>query len=198
MSSRTKWLLVVWLSLALFVLACGCGPKAGKEPTPEPSGFADVEQSKGPKEMKEKAPPPLPAEDYFIHKVKWPGESLSIIAKWYIGRLKDWKLLAKHNPELNPNQIYVGDAIRIPKSRMQTQDPMPREFVEQFVSPAKDEEKAAEAAKEPPDAAREPPTQDEAEGEQPAPEKPAQSEEDHSEEEPEDLELFGPKGLENE
>jgi len=198
MSRRRKWLPVVWLSLGLFVLACGCGPKAGKEPTPEPSGFADVQETKGKQGMERKAPPPLPVADYFTHKVRWPGESLSIIAKWYIGSLQDWKLLAKHNPELNPNQIYVGDAIRIPKSRMRTQDPLPREFVEQFVSPAKVEDEAAGAVEEPSDAAKEPATEEGAQGKQATQKEPAQSEKEPAEEESGDLELFGPKGLENE
>ncbi len=186
MRIRTYWLPIVWLSLGLFILAFGCGPKAGKEPTPEPTGFAEVQEKKGEQRRERKAPLPLPAEDYFTHKVKWPGESLSIIAKWYIGQLQDWKLLAKHNPELNPNQIFVGDDIRIPKSRMQTHEPMPREFVEQFVSAP--QQKEADKT-EPKEAVQE---------EQASEEQPEQAEEKPTDSESsDDLELFGPKGLQS-
>jgi LysM repeat protein len=66
---------------------------------------------------------------YHYHKVKYPGESLSIIAKWYTGDVKNWRSVAKVNPKLNPNRITVGDKIRIPNKLLHTQKPMPRSFV---------------------------------------------------------------------
>ncbi len=76
----------------------------------------------------------LPTEDYaaehqpnyFEHKVRWPGESLSLIAKWYTGRLDNWKALAQANPDLNPNRIMVGNVIYIPPAMMKTKKPLPR------------------------------------------------------------------------
>ncbi len=62
---------------------------------------------------------------YYIHVVRWGGESLSMISKWYLGNYKDWKLLAKHNPELNPDNIHVGDRVWIPKKSMKTSQQMP-------------------------------------------------------------------------
>lgn len=73
------------------------------------------------------------AAQYFIHQVKWPNESLSIIAKWYTGSLMNWKALAKANPEMEPTVIHVGDRIRIPVSMLKTRDPMPEKFVDELV-----------------------------------------------------------------
>ena len=66
---------------------------------------------------------------YHYHKVRYPGESLSIIAKWYTGDVKNWRSVAKVNPKINPNRITVGDKIRIPNKLLHTQKPMPRSFV---------------------------------------------------------------------
>ena len=66
---------------------------------------------------------------YHYHKVKYQGESLSIIAKWYTGDVKNWRSVAKVNPQLDPNRITVGDKIRIPNKLLRTQKPMPRSFV---------------------------------------------------------------------
>lgn len=66
---------------------------------------------------------------YYYHKVKYPGESLSIIAKWYTGEVQNWRALTKANPKLKPNRITVGDKIRIPNKLLHTQKPMPRSFV---------------------------------------------------------------------
>ena len=76
----------------------------------------------------------LPAENYkaeylpdhFEHTVRWRGESLSLIAKWYTGRLENWKALARANPNLNPNRIIVGNLIAIPQEMMKTKELLPR------------------------------------------------------------------------
>ena len=79
-----------------------------------------------PKEVKAK-PPPKPA--YYEHKVRWPGESLSIIAKWYTGSVENWKTLSRANPKINPSRIHKGQEIRIPENLMKTREPMPKSFL---------------------------------------------------------------------
>ncbi len=74
----------------------------------------------------------LQAEDYLLHTVKWNGESISIIAEWYTGDLQNWEMLAKHNPHLDPNKIYIGDTVQIPKKHLITTKPMTKEFVQSF------------------------------------------------------------------
>ena len=77
------------------------------------------------------------SEQYFIHQVKWPNESLSIIAKWYTGSIMNWKLLADANPEMEPTMIHKGDRIRIPIDMLKTREPMPEEFVDKVVESLK-------------------------------------------------------------
>jgi hypothetical protein len=71
---------------------------------------------------------------YFKHKVRWPGESLSLIAKWYTGRLSNWKVLAKTNPNLDPNLIKLGDIIRVPPKILETRTPLPRKVAAKSLS----------------------------------------------------------------
>ena len=69
---------------------------------------------------------------YHVHTVRWPGESLSIIAKWYTGNLENWRAVARANPELDPDRITMGTKVRIPKDHLKTEDPMPQDFVSAF------------------------------------------------------------------
>jgi hypothetical protein len=84
---------------------------------------------------------------YYYHKVKYPGESLSIIAKWYTGDVKNWPFLAKVNPELDPNRITVGDKIRIPNKLLHIQKPMPRSFIAGSAKRKKSEPSQVKTAK---------------------------------------------------
>lgn len=69
---------------------------------------------------------------YFAHTVKWPGETVSIIAGWYTGDIENWNTLAEANPDIDPNIIRAGDKILIPENLMKTREPMPKEFVDSF------------------------------------------------------------------
>jgi len=106
--------------------------------------------------------PEKSVDRYFVHRVRWPGETLITIARWYTGDPENWQSVAQANPSLNPDHINIGDTIRIPRQLLNTSAPMPEAFV------------AASLQKTPaaPQPAR------------PAPVKP---------EEPEEVELFGPK-----
>lgn len=82
---------------------------------------------------------PLPknfAGDYragnYIHTVRWPGESLSLIASWYTGASKNWRKLAKFNPRLDPNRIRVGNVILIPPSLLKTRVSLPQKVAAKF------------------------------------------------------------------
>lgn len=66
---------------------------------------------------------------YFVHQVRWRGETLSLIAKWYTGHYNNWKALARANPDLNPNHIVLGNRINIPPEMMKTQKRLPRKVV---------------------------------------------------------------------
>jgi hypothetical protein len=92
-------------------------------------GCATIEQIA--KQIREKLPflPKRSKPSYYIHEVRWPGETLSIIAKWYTGNMENWHYLAKANPRLDPTRIRIGTKIRIPPKSLHTQKPMPREFL---------------------------------------------------------------------
>jgi hypothetical protein len=93
-----------------------------------PKEFVDA-VAKRHKSRKAQASKAKSKSSYHYHKVKYPGESLSIIAKWYTGDVKNWRSVAKVNPQLDPNRITVGDKIRIPNKLLHTQKPMPRSFI---------------------------------------------------------------------
>jgi hypothetical protein len=72
-----------------------------------------------------------------VHKVRWPGETLSVIAKWYTGDFDNWKALTKANPKLNPNRMFIGTKILIPEDLVKNREPMPQEFLGKFASKGK-------------------------------------------------------------
>ena len=76
---------------------------------------------------------PIPEPRSFLHKVRWPEETLSHIAKWYTGTVKNWKAIAKINPELDPKKIDIGDTISIPEDLLTSHKPMPHSFVQPAV-----------------------------------------------------------------
>lgn len=64
-----------------------------------------------------------------MHKVRWEGESLALVAKWYTGRPENWNAIAGANPTLDPKKIIVGNSIRIPSRLLITRKPMPKRFL---------------------------------------------------------------------
>ncbi len=125
-----------------------------KEPMPE---FT----KKVRRSIKEKLPTQPVGRTYYTHRVTIPGESLSIIAKWYTGDLKKWEQLAAANPNLNPNRIDIGDEILIPEDMMIRRDPITKTFVESFlpkkkISPPSPEPEAEVVQEPPPEPAPEP------------------------------------------
>jgi hypothetical protein len=61
--------------------------------------------------------------------VRWREETLSHIAKWYTGTIKNWKVIAKANSELDPKKIDTGDTILIPEDLLTARAPMPHSFL---------------------------------------------------------------------
>jgi hypothetical protein len=127
-----------WLMMAALVaVAAGCAtsePKKAEPITPP--------QQEAPKAVQPGAPqaaspaPTTPAEKapepYYVHTVKWSGESLSIIAAWYTGDLQNWKALAEANPDMNPNRVWQGMKIKIPERLLIVKTPMTKEHVDSF------------------------------------------------------------------
>ena len=135
----------VFLCLSFLWVCTGCGsmntlfPQKPEEPQAEAAKPGAESETESAKEAEQ-------AE--FVHTVRWPGESLSLIAKWYTGSFNNWKSVAEANPRLNPDRIRIGDKIVIPQRLLKNQEPMPRDFVptsspkEKPTVPEKEEPKA--------------------------------------------------------
>ncbi len=93
-------------------------PTAAEKPPTEP--LPEVT----PKISEKEVPPPP-----FVHKVRWPGEMLTFIARWYTGAISNWEAIAAANPTLKPHRIFIGDEIIIPDNLLKTRTPMPRNYL---------------------------------------------------------------------
>ncbi len=125
--------------LSLLCVLNGCGfqktrfrTTLQKFPVPvEIKPETDAVVKKTPSEVK----PPSPTSEpgFYIHRVRWPGETLSTISQWYTGSWKNWKNLSKANPSLHPNRIEIGNNIFIPEALMKSRKPMPISFLSSSV-----------------------------------------------------------------
>ena len=108
---------------ALFVLvfSFGCVPVLKESKT---ASFPPSDSPAAPAPKGKKKPSDL------VHMVKWQGESLSIIAKWYTGDVRNWKTLAEHNPLNDPDRIRIGDRVSIPEALIIMREPLPKGFVD--------------------------------------------------------------------
>ena len=62
----------------------------------------------------------------FMHKVKYPGETLAAISQWYTGDAKKWTEILKANEGLSERRIAIGADICIPYGMVIKQDPLPK------------------------------------------------------------------------
>lgn len=127
-SKKTLWTCIVWAVATLFVSGCAI--------LKQPAGESDMTPTSQLKPgLQEERLVPLPAADkpdqthQFIHTVKWPGETLSYISKWYTGKYANWQRLAKVNPNINPNVIRKGHKIAIPERLLKKRTPLPKNFI---------------------------------------------------------------------
>ena len=120
-------LVICWLLILLLCGGCaGTNKSTSTAHEPSTSGH-DTKYNRYNRQK------PLDPKTTYVHTVKYPGESLSIIAAWYTGDLQNWKKLAQVNPTLNPSRIFIGNKIRIPRAMMKTHSPMPQKFVNKFI-----------------------------------------------------------------
>lgn len=127
--------LVSFLTLLSIVVFAGCivkpKPATIREAAPvieQPA--AAVEEDQQPKMEYEAGDEAYP-DGYYIHTVRVPGENISVIARWYTGEQKNWSVLAKCNPKIKPNHIFIGNQIKVPRSIMTRKIPLPPEFIKQ-------------------------------------------------------------------
>lgn len=73
-------------------------------------------------------PEPEPPMDH-LHEVKYSGETLGLISRWYTGETDNWALIAESNPGLNPNRIFIGQFISIPEALVTRTESLPKRLV---------------------------------------------------------------------
>jgi len=130
--------LVYFFSLITALVCAGCVPQP-KQPTTGVAPALTIEQPGGKySDMVYEAGDAAYPAGYYIHTVSVPNENISIIAKWYTGSQTNWVVLAKCNPAIKPNRIFLGDKIKIPRSLMTRHTKLPAKFVHQ--SQSKNEE----------------------------------------------------------
>ena len=128
---------IIFLNLILIALLAHCAP-APTQPEPVPSAPEPVPirpeaASMAPAEALPSVPQPQP----LIHQVRWSGETLSHIARWYTGSQSNWEKIAEANPGLKPRRIRVGDKILIPEALLKIRKLMPRDYVHSLTAPKK-------------------------------------------------------------
>ena len=98
--------------LSLFISACA-------KPAPPPEPMEDL-------------PPPAP--ETVEHTVKFPGETLGLISRWYTGKSSNWEAILSVNPGLDPRRINLGNVILIPAELVVKDSPLPKNFVGSVIS----------------------------------------------------------------
>lgn len=132
-------------------------PEAAPPPEPRETPSGKASGVAAPPAARDKTPAqaisPQPEADFLSHTVKWKGETLSIIAKWYTESLDNWEKIAEANPDLDLVRIAIGSKIRIPGRLLKTRKPMPEKYIDEFNIRPKVKSEGPEAAPrlEPPD-----------------------------------------------
>ena len=122
---------IIFLSLMLGGLLAHCAP-VPRQPEPMPPA-PEVAPTLAPA-----IEAPLASElqpQPYTHEVRWPGETLSLIARWYTSSDSNWEKIAEANPGLKPRRIQIGDKIFIPEELLKVRKPMPRDYVHSLAAP---------------------------------------------------------------
>jgi hypothetical protein len=145
MSTTQKRILLGLIAIVLVFAWIGCALVGEREQAPP----AEAKPT-----TREEVRPPKKSAG-LVHRIQWQGETLSRIAKWYTGEVKNWKAIAKANPKLKPNRILIGGKIHIPEDLLNTREPMPQKFLTEFTSRPK-KKGTASKSKPPPEEETEP------------------------------------------
>ena len=68
----------------------------------------------------------------YLHKVRWPEESLSAIARWYTGSTRNARILAQVTPNLRDDDLRPGDVVFIPQELSRRTEPMTRSYARRY------------------------------------------------------------------
>ncbi|GEM_PF-2036634 len=65
----------------------------------------------------------------YVHTVKYPGETLRIISKWYTEDENNWEAIARANPYMDHEKMPPGTRVFIPENLLKTLEPLSEEFI---------------------------------------------------------------------
>ena len=92
--------------------------------------------------------PAAPA--YFVHSVKFRGQTLGQIVEWYTGSYDNWRKVARANDLAVPNdQLKVGREVKIPAELVVRQDPLPEPKRRRVARPSQSSKTTKETTSEP-------------------------------------------------
>lgn len=80
----------------------------------------------------------------YVHIVKYSGETLPILSKWYTGDVKNWEILADANPNIDFEQMIIGSRIFIPEALLKTRDSLTEEYIKIYNEKPKPKEEKIE------------------------------------------------------
>lgn len=86
----------------------------------------------------------LQRSSYLEHRVKYPGETLGLISKWYTGNLANWQVITRHNPQLEVNRMQLGSTVLIPSDLVVNNSPLPKRALRQSPNGATAARKSSE------------------------------------------------------
>ena len=86
--------------------------------------------------------PASPQKAHFVHTVKYSGETLRIISKWYTGDVKNWEVLANANPHIDYNKMMAGNNIFIPENLLKTRKPLTKKYMDSYYKKNKPKKKS--------------------------------------------------------
>jgi len=106
-------------------IAANSAPILVVSPSPRKTQSSEVKS----KPQKKNIPPSPLEADYLTHTIKWHGENLGWIARWYTGSANNWIYLVEANPGIKLRRIDIGDSVLIPKNLLKTRQPMTFKFL---------------------------------------------------------------------
>jgi len=68
----------------------------------------------------------------YLHQVRWPEESLTVIARWYTGSAGNAPVLARVTPNLREKDLRKGDVVFIPQELARRAEPMSRSYARRY------------------------------------------------------------------
>lgn len=66
---------------------------------------------------------------FLEHKIKFPGETLGIIAAWYTGSATNYQKIEKANPGVKSTALHIGQTIKIPDQLVKQRKVLTKDFV---------------------------------------------------------------------